>query len=295
MAGSTVMGGLLLNTTGCTSGTDSREVKLPYKISLAQWSLNQHFFGRTEPHLDPMDFPKITRELGIEAVEYVNQFYMEHGTDAVYLKELKQRAEDHDITSVLIMCDREGHLGDPDDVKRDQAVENHIKWLEAAKLLGCHSIRVNAYSEGSYEEQKKLVVDGLSKMSEKAKPYDLNVIVENHGGYSSNGKWLLEVMQEVNLPNCGTLPDFGNFGDYDRYQGVRELMSYAKGVSAKSKFDSDGNVLETDYPRIMKIVMDAGYDGYVGIESGSSEGVDAYRAIQLTKKLLEDIRQTYMS
>lgn len=243
---------------------------LPYKISLAGWSLHLAFFSGKLNHLD---FPVIAqRDFGISGVEYVNQFWMDKATDKEYLNGLKKRADDHGVTNVLIMCDREGNLGDPDGAKRQKSVENHVKWLEAAKFLGCHSIRVNAHSSGSREEQAKLAADGLAKLCTLAKPMDLGVIVENHGGFSSDGQWLAGVIKSVGMPNCGTLPDFGNFktpgGDYDRYQGVDEMMPSAKGVSAKSnEFDAAGNETKTDYARMLDIVVNKHqYHGWIGVE-----------------------------
>ncbi len=265
----------------------------PFKISLAQWSLNKGFFGRVKPKLNILDFAKIAKSMGITGLEYVNQFYMDKAKDQQYLAELKQRADDFGCTSVLIMCDNEGNLGDPNEKKRMQAVENHIKWLEWAKYLGCHSIRVNAYSEGSYEEQQKLVIDGLGRLCERAQPFGLNVIVENHGRLTSDPDWLVGVMEGVGLPNVGTLPDFGNFGDHDPYRGVRLLMPYAKGVSAKASFNPDGTCRTVDYPKMMRIVRDGGWDGWVGIESGSSEGFSEMDAIKMTRDLLLDIREQW--
>jgi len=263
--------------------------KEPFKISLAQWSLNKRLFGRREPKLDNLDFAKTARDFGIEAIEYVNQFFKDKAGDEKYLAEMKKRAADHGVKSLLIMCDGEGNLGDPDPKRRTQAVENHHKWVQAARFLGCHSIRVNAASRGSYEEQQKLVADGLHRLCEYAAEYKINVIVENHGGLSSNGAWLAAVMEKVNLPNCGTLPDFGNFYEYDRYQGVEELMPFAKGVSAKSHdFDENGDEKQIDYYRMMRIVRDAGYYGYVGIEYEGS-GLSEDEGIEATKRLLEKI------
>jgi L-ribulose-5-phosphate 3-epimerase len=264
----------------------------PFKISLAEWSLNKSLFGRTDLKITNLDFPRIARRLGIEGLEYVNQFFMDKARDKDYLAELNKRVKDNNCKSVLIMCDNEGNLGAVEKAKRLETIENHIKWLEAAKTLGCHSIRVNARSEGSYEEQQKLAADGLHGLCEKAKPFGLNVIVENHGGLSSNGEWLVGVIKLVDLPNCGTLPDFGNFADYDRYKGVEEMMPYAKGVSAKAtEFDDEGNVVSTDFPRMMKIVLDAGYHGYVGIESGSTDKMSEIDAIKATKRVLERIQR----
>lgn len=269
-----------------------------YKISLAEWSLHRTF-GRDGK--DNLRFPQIAKQqCGIDAVEYVNQFFMDQAQDQSYLKELKSRAADQGVRNLLIMCDGEGQLGDPDDGQRKQAVENHRKWLEAAKFLTCHSIRVNAQSSGSREEQMRLAADGLRQLSELAADYDLNVLVENHGGLSSDGSWLAGVMQQVDLPNCGTLPDFGNFRvsddqTYDRYQGVRELMPYAKAVSAKShEFDEEGNETKTDYHKMMKIVVDAGYHGYVGVEWEGAEPGEI-EGILLTKRLLERVREDMAS
>jgi L-ribulose-5-phosphate 3-epimerase len=267
-----------------------------FKISLAQWSLHRTIFGG---QLDPLDFARVARnDFGIDAVEYVNQFYKGKGEDRAYLQELKKRADDHGVKSLLIMCDGEGALGDPDEARRKQAVENHYKWVEAARFLGCHSIRVNAASRGSYEEQVRLAADGLRRLVEFADGVGINVIVENHGGLSSNGAWLAEVIRRVDHPRAGTLPDFGNFRIssnpeqwYDRYKGVAELMPFAKGVSAKSHaFDEQGNETGTDYRRMLKIVLDAGYRGYIGIEYEGSQ-LSEPEGILATKRLLERLRE----
>ena len=271
----------------CLPGFAADEKKPLFKISLAEWSLHKTIFGK---QLDNLDFAKTAKnDYGIEAVEFVNQFWKDKAQDQSYLKDLKQRSEDNGVTNVLIMIDGEGNLGDPDEAKRTKSVENHYKWVEAAKFLGCHSIRVNARSDdkAAYDEQLKLAADGLRRLSEFAAKHEMNVIVENHGGLSSNGEWLAAVMKAVNMKNCGTLPDFGNFGNYDRYKGVTETMPFAKGVSAKSHdFDDAGNETKTDYVKMMKIVLDAGYHGYVGIEYEGTKHPEP-EGIRLTKKLLE--------
>lgn len=264
-----------------------------FKISLAEWSLHRTI---NDGKLTNLDFPEFAkREFGIDAVEYVNQFFKDKAKDTRYLSDLKKRAEDNGVKNVLIMIDGEGALGDPDESRRRQAVENHHPWVEAAKFLGCHSIRVNAQSEGSYDEQMKLAADGLRRLNEFGAQHGIGVIVENHGGLSSNGEWLAGVMKLVDHKNCGTLPDFGNFHvspteEYDRYRGVKELMPYAKGVSAKShEFDAQGNEVHTDYPKMIKIVLDAGYHGHIGIEwEGEKPG--EVEGTRLTQRLLERVR-----
>lgn len=265
-----------------------------YRISLAQWSLHKTIFGGK---LDNLDFARVAKQdYGIDAVEYVNQFFADKAKDKTYLADMKQRAADAGVKSLLIMIDREGELGHADDAKRTEAVENHFKWVEAAKFLGCHSIRVNAASSGSYEEQLERAADGLRRLSEFGEEHAINVIVENHGGLSSNGEWLAAVIRKADHPRCGTLPDFGNFRiregeEYDRYKGVAELMPFAKAVSAKSHdFDEDGNEIHTDYLKMMKIVVDAGYRGHVGIEyEGSKLGEP--EGIKATKELLLRVRE----
>ena len=291
-SGAALAGLTLCNSAKEVANAKKREKKkrkAPFKISIAQWSLHKSLFGGK---MDNLDFGKISvEEFGINAIEYVNQFFKDKAKDQAYLKEMKTRNDDLGVETLLIMCDGEGQLGDPDDAKRNQAVENHFKWVEATKYLGGHSIRVNAASAGEYEDQRKLAADGLRRLSEFAADFGLNVIVENHGGLSSNGKWLSTVIKDVGLKNCGTLPDFGNFHDYDRYLGVEELMPHAKAVSAKSHdFDADGNETRTDYFKIMKIVLDHGYNGYVGVEYEGSK-LPEFEGIMATKRLLERVAE----
>jgi L-ribulose-5-phosphate 3-epimerase len=259
-----------------------------FKISLAQWSLHRTLRAK---EIDHLDFARVAkRDFGIEAIEYVNTFFKDKARDAAYLAEMNKRAADEGVTQYLIMCDGEGRLGDPDAASRDTAVENHRKWLEAARVLGCVTIRVNAASEGSFEEQQKLAADGLRKLTELGARMNVNVVVENHGGLSSDGKWLSGVMKMVGHPRCGTLPDFGNFYEYDRYQGVADLMPFAKAVSAKTHdFDEQGNESQKDYRRLMKTVLDAGYRSWVGIEYEGSK-LPEREGIAKTKALLEKVR-----
>jgi len=298
------------NVAGTSGAAAAKE--LFFKISLAEWSFHDALFSGKLNHLD---FPaKAKNDFGIEAVEYVNQFFKDKATDKAYLADLKKRCSDNGVRSVLIMIDGEGEMGDLDVKKRAKAVENHYKWVEAAEFLGCHAIRVNAAGEGKPEDVSKAVIESLAKLSGFANTHNISVIVENHGGSSSNGKWLSNVMKQVNMPNCGTLPDFGNFclnrtkpvdntpqgwaatkclEEYDRYEGVTELMPFAKGVSAKTHdFDADGNCIETDYRKMLKIVKDAGYTGHIGIEyegSKLSEEEGVRKTLELLKKVGAEI------
>jgi L-ribulose-5-phosphate 3-epimerase len=258
-----------------------------WKLSLAQWSLHKELFDKK---LDNLDFAKTAKSAwGIDGVEYVNQFFKDKAGDESYLGEMKKRAEGEGVHSLLIMVDGEGKLGDPDEAKRKEAVQNHHKWVEAAKFLGCHAIRVNAASGGTYQEQVKLAADGLRSLTEFGAKHDISVIVENHGGLSSNGAWLAEVI------NFGIDRNKGDW--YDRYTGTKELMPYAKAVSAKTyDFDDSRPFVtidsrwkkETDFLRMMKIVVAAGYNGYVGIEY-EGQGLPERAGIQKSKELLDRV------
>lgn len=270
-----------------------------FKISLAQWSLHKALFDGTLTHLD---FIKEARQTyDVDAVEYVNVFFKDKAEDKSFLEEMTHVAVDNNLRQWLIMVDAEGDLAELDDKVRMQSVENHYKWVHAAHHLNCSSIRVNCRGTGDPEGVKSAGIDGLGKLAEYAKDYDINVIVENHGGLSSNGSWLASVISQVNLPNCGTLPDFGNFcikrkedshdceEEYDRYKGTEELLPFAKGVSAKSHdFDADGNETHTDYMEIMKLVKDSGYTDYVGIEYEGQQ-LSEPEGIMATKHLLQKV------
>jgi sugar phosphate isomerase/epimerase len=267
-----------------------------FKISLAEWSFHKALFGGKMTNLE---FPmRAKKEFGINIVEYVSPFFNKKESDAAYLKELLTITKNEGIQNHLIMVDGEGELGDLDAAKRTKAIENHYKWVDAAKTLGCLTVRVNAAGNGSEQDVKTAVVDGLGRLTEHAKKSNINIIVENHGGYSSDGKWLSDVMKQVNSPFCGTLPDFGNFRisadkQYDMYQGVRDLMPFAKGISAKTfKFDKDGNEPDIDYTKMFKIIHDAKFSGIVGSE-WEGDGFSEEEGIKKTKALLKKVLKQY--
>ena len=285
---------------GCKNEAAKTETpKAELKLSLAEWSLHKTLF---DGKMVNMQFAAKAKELGFTGIEYVNQFFKDKAENTAYLDSLNAAAKAAGITQVLIMIDGEGYLGEADSVRRDSAVNAHKKWVTAAKHLGCHSIRVNAHGEGTAEEVSANVVKGLTALSQFAAQHGINVIVENHGGYSSNGAWLADVMKKVNLPNCGTLPDFGNFclkreggvmwgapctEEYDRYKGIEEILPFAKGVSAKSyDFDAEGNDTKIDYKKMLDLVKVSGYSGFIGVEYEGEKDPEI-DGIKKTKALIE--------
>ena len=286
-------GGLgLLALAGCRSSmTDSGTDW--FDVSLAQWSNHRSLKAGEQSNLEWITNARTRYDLG--AVEFVNSFFKDKARDEAYLDQMKQRAADADVRMLLIMIDEEGSLAHQDDGHRSSAIENHKRWIEAAGHLGCHSIRVNAAGGGDAQEMMQRAADSLVQLADHGDPYGVSVIVENHGGRSSNGAWLAGVMRTADDPRVGTLPDFGNFDlgggeQYDRYLGVTELMPFAKAVSAKSHdFDEAGDEVNTDFRRMLGIVKAAGYRGYIGIEfEGDRHSED--EGILLTRDLLTRIR-----
>lgn len=280
------------------------------KISLAQWSMHKMI---REEGMDPYRFAEKAKEWGFEGLEYVSGLYYPElekdnfSEEAMkkFVEKSKAESEKYGLENLIIMIDGQGDLAAADEKERKEAVENHYKWVDAAAALGCHSIRVNLNGLMEPEAWTEASVDGLTQLSTYAKGKNINIIVENHGGPSSNAAMLVDVMKQVNMDNCGTLPDFGNFcikreaGDYyeskcleeyDKYRGVRELMPYAKAVSAKSyNFDEEGNETAIDYAEMIKIVKEAGYSGYVGVEYEGNE-LSEEAGILATKELLDKLR-----
>lgn len=302
-----LFGALGCNTKSSNTQAEKMEEKkdLFFKISLAQWSLHRAF---ESGELKAEDFAAIAKnQFNIEAVEYVAGFYKNKASDEAYFRDLNKRAQHVGVKNLLIMVDGEGELGDSNEDNRNKAVENHYKWVNAAKILECTSIRVNAFGQGSSEEVSAAVVDGLGKLATYAKQVGINVLIENHGNYSSNGKWVANVIQQVNMDNCGTLPDFGNFCTgkdwgstknndcpeaYDRYLGMQEMMPFAKGVSAKTyDFDANGNETIIDFEKMLKIVKAANFRGHIGIEYEGDQ-LSESEGIRATKALLERVGST---
>ena len=296
--------------TACQTGkqseaavvTDSTLTQLnPLQLSLAQWSLHRQIEA---DETDPIKFAQVARDsFGIEAIEYVNQFYVDNATNEAFWQEMKTRADDVGVRSLLIMVDNEGDLGVADATARTQAVENHYKWVDAAKILGCHSIRINAFGEKEREMYRSAMIDGLGQLATYAAQADINVIIENHGLFSSDAKLIVDIIQQVGLPNVGTFPDFGNWclsaqwGStqheceqvYDPYQGVQEFLPYAKAVSAKSyDFDEAGNQTKIDYEKMLGIVKNSSYQGHIGIEY-EGEKLSEQAGIVATKALIEKL------
>ncbi|MGB5500496.1 MAG: TIM barrel protein [Maribacter sp.] len=272
------------------------------KISLAQWSLHR---ALKKGLVQAMDFAQIAQNTyGINAIEYVNEFYVNMVHSEKFWSQMKQNAENEGVKSLLIMVDNEGDLGDLNDTKRKKAVENHYKWINAAKILGCHSIRVNAFGEGEANLVRAALVDGLGELAAFGRKEEINVIIENHGLHTSNGAFMTGIIKEVENPFLGTLPDFGNWclnakwgstqnnrcdAIYDRYKGVQEFLPFAKGVSAKSyAFDENGDETIIDYQKMLKIVKDFGFDGYIGIEF-EGENMPEPDGIRATKALIEKV------
>ena len=270
------------------------------RISLAQWSLHRELHSGV---LDNLDFPQVAaEEFGIHHIEWVSQFFQDRAEDRDYLQQMKDRCDEHGVKSLLIMVDGEGNLGSSDPAERQQAVDNHRKWIDAAAFLGCHSIRVNGNGLGEPEEIKRALVRSLRELSDIATERGVNVLVENHGMTlpdgtwtpdvpSTNGAWLADALATVDRPNIGALPDFGNFYSYDRYQGLEDLLPFAHGISAKThEFDAQGEETVTSFRRMFELIHASDFDGSIGVEdegpdeSGLTERQGRQKSIDLIRR-----------
>lgn len=263
----------------------------PFDISLAEWSLHQHL---EQGKMTNLDFPVVARKkFGIGCVEFVDQFFADKARDTKYLNELKKRARGEGVRCNLIMVDTNGPLGAADAAERKMAVEKTYQWIDAAKHLGCATVRVNAYGEGSADDLRGRVAESCSTLADYAAGLGVKLVIENHGGLSSDATWLVSLMKAVNKPNFGALPDFGNFeAGTNRYDAIEAMMPHALAVSAKSeRFSPDGQVVDTDFHRMMRIVRDGGYAGFVGIESAPAAMEEEHRAIEITRDTLRRIQE----
>jgi sugar phosphate isomerase/epimerase len=288
-----IVAGLVLPWTGSIATAQARP---SFDISLAEWSLHRMLFAGAIDHLD---FARIARgAFDINAVEYVNQFFRDRVRDHAYLDQMRHRAEDAGVRSLLIMVDGEGLLGARSQGQRRRAVERHARWAEAARRVGCHAIRVNAHGEGPPDRQLLQAADGIRRLCDAADDHDIDVLIENHGGCSSDAAWLASLVDAVGHHRCGSLPDFGNFrgadgGPADAYRAVERLMPSARAVSAKTRdFDERGQETSIDFRRMLRLVTAAGYDGHVGIEYegrriGEAEGVR--RSATLLRRVRDEI------
>ncbi len=315
------LGGTMVNPLKFETMERNRDSQL--KLSLSQWALHRAIFGNSKDDyeawqrtlhsdpdrlwqgtLHPLDFPEKAKELGFDAVEYVNTLIYGHATDATFLNELKRRTDSLGVKNILLMVDEEGFIGHPDAKMKAQAIENHIKWMEASKQLGCNYMRVNAFSMGKASEQVKLAADGLHQLAQRAQQFGLMILVENHGGMSSNADWLVETIRLADHPLLGTVVDFDNFtfsedfiwgdGDiYNRYIGVEKLMPLAKSVSAKSHaFDIQGFETTIDYFRMMDIIRKSEFQEYICVEYEGSK-LSEEEGILATKVLVEKSYETH--
>lgn len=258
-------------------------------LAVQQYSFNRQL---RSGEMNILDFPKTVVEgTGIKALEYFNGHIEDKRKDTAFFKQLRKRSDDLGAVNTMMLCRSKNAVDSPDAKIRKLAIEGYRPWLEATRILGGKYIRVDTRHKGEAEKQKGFAVTGLRSLCKVADEYEMGILVENHGNHSGNGAWLADVMKQVDLANCGTLPDFQNFKEYDPYQGVTEMMPWAKILCAKAKsFDVNGDEENVDYRKMLKIAKAAGFRGYIGIEF-EGHGVDPVQGINATKKLIQKVMQ----
>lgn len=294
-----LVGGIMACTETATNEAENKIKQDSIKISLAEWSLHNNL---QQGHITHLDFPRIAADsFHVHHVEYVSQFFQDKAKDFNYLGRLKDSCKKYNVRNILIMVDAEGNLGNLNPRERNKAVKNHKKWVEAAKFLGCRAIRVNGNGMGDKQKVQQALVQSLKELSQYAATYNMDILVENHGMVMPDGawksdapstyaQWLAKALKKVDRPNCGALPDFGNFSGANRYKSMKILMPYARGISAKTHgFKANGNALHTDFDRMSSIIRDAGFKGYIGVEyeGNESSGLTEYQGVRKTIRLIK--------
>lgn len=266
------------------------------RISLSQWCFHRAIFGdsrkdynqfvsdlHSKPDsvlrgdLDPRGIVEVSRELGVDRVDLVNVLFFGHAQNKAWLNDFKKRANDHDVSFQLLMCDQTGNLGASSIEQRKLSIEAHKPWLDAAAHLDCKQLRVNAYGDGTYLQQLEQCAESLEILATLAEGMGIQLLVENHGHASNNGAWLAMLMQQTNHDNLGVFTDLDNFfmggwglqpeRRYDRVQGLLDLAPYTKGVSVKSHdFDKEGKETTLDYLTLFDIFESNGFSGLYSIE-----------------------------
>lgn len=228
---------------------------------------------------DPMDFPRLARDAyGLEAIELEASLHYAHVRNDAYFARLRQQCDASGVRCVVISNMWEGNLaslqGQP-----EQTARNYHRWVDIAAIMGCRLLTVNVNARrGNRDLLAARAAEGLVALTSYSGPRGITVLVENHGWYSAYPPWLVGIMETVNSPFCKLSVDLGNFctrwdsgqcveQQYDPYEGVALMMPHARHVSAKMLgFDERGNDVRTDYVRMLRIIRDAGYQGYIGIE-----------------------------
>ena len=294
------------------------------KISLQCYSFASSLFTKK---MNIIDFPKIVREdFNIDAAEYWNRPMVEKRRDSNFIRELNKRTNDYGLENTFMLVDlinfqtgESKSLCSRDKIERNFAIEEHKEWIEFSKAIGCKGIRVNLWSDNmTRSEVKSISQDSLGELLEFSNKINMSIVIENHGGYTSDAKWLIDLIKSINHPKLGTLPDFGTrnfcikrapktesgiFGSqcvdqYDKYKGVKEMLPYAKGISAKSHtFNNDGEEMSTDYKKMINLIKASGFNDYIAIEyegaimalyaKGNSKFLSSHEGILATKKLIE--------
>jgi sugar phosphate isomerase/epimerase len=270
------------------------------KLVLAQWTFNKDLFAGK---MTTIDFVNKAAEMGFDGVEFVSQFIKDKVNDDAYLAELKLASETAGIKNTMISVDvSEAKLGSSDPDERDIATAKHKEWIVAASKLNCPTIRVNAHGDGSADEMMSAMFNSVKELANFGKSYNVGVTIENHGQYSSDGKWLSQLIGKLVPYGVGSVADFDNWciereggklwgtpciKEYDRYLGMKELLPTARSVSVKAfDFDEQGNAIKTDFKRMFQLIKEAQYDEYLAIEFEGHD-MDPIEGIRKTLELVD--------
>ncbi|MDP9380017.1 MAG: sugar phosphate isomerase/epimerase [Chloroflexota bacterium] len=237
------------------------------QLAVSSWSLRSHinnepsWTGRPVGARDfPVyEFPRYVKEtFGVDAVE-VCEIHIPR-PDAARLDQLKESLQSSDVRVVNVPIDV-GDISQPDATKREHDLKLIEFWLDVAAYLGSPAARVNSGS-GNLES----AIESYQRLARYGEQVGVRLVLENHGGLSADLGNIQRMLESV-PSNFGTSPDFGNFPEEKRYDGLALMVPRAAVVHAKTyDFNAAGEFHNFDFARCLSIVRDSGFDGYLSVE-----------------------------
>ena len=254
--------------------------------SLCAYSLRDFFkyqSGKTRPKpeatLDMFQFIDYCAKEGWDAAE-ITSYYFPPDFDTAYLTKLKRHAA---LSGVTVSGASVGSvLTHPPGASRDKEIA-HVKiWLQHASILGAPYLRVfagNAEKQQPLEEARKWTIDGLMECAAEGEKLGVLIGMEDHGGIVGDADGVLAIIQAAKTEWLGVNLDVGNFGTEDPYEDIKRCAPYAVNVHWKPviKDHQKSGSRAADWPRIVKILREANYHGYLALEYELKE--DPYTAL----------------
>jgi sugar phosphate isomerase/epimerase len=258
------------------------------KLSVAAYSYRQYLTAKP-PTMDLFGFVNLAADLGFDAVEPTS-YYFPADVDDAYLARFKTHAflSGLDVSGTAIG----NNFCLPPGAERDKQLALTRLWVDRAAAIGAPVIRIFAGSVprgGREEDAFNWAVEGIRASLPYAAQKGIVLALENHGGITSTPAQILKLVEAIDAPNFGVNLDTGNFHGEDPYAEMAELAPFAVNVQVKTEVHRKGASAkeEADLRRIIEILYQARYTGYVVLEYEAEE--DPLAAIPRYARKLRDL------